>query len=118
MAKRTTKAEATLIAFVLIIGVPIYLVSKLVETTGWVIPVVAIIAAIVIVFSLGSIVLSNLDKFLGGHGLDDVITSRGIRTNPISILILFSLTAVAAIITIFAIRKKNNTKKLKKGKRT
>jgi Ca2+/Na+ antiporter len=75
-------------------------------------------SAIVIVFSLGSIVLSNLDKFLGGHGLDDVITSRGIRTNPISILILFSLTAVAAIVTFFAIRNKNNTKKIKKGKRT
>lgn len=48
MAKRTTKAEATLIALVLIIGVPIYLVSKMVENTGWVIPVVAIIAAVIL----------------------------------------------------------------------
>lgn len=49
MAKRMKKAEASLIALVLIIGVPIYLVSKLVETTGWVIPVVAIIAVVILI---------------------------------------------------------------------
>lgn len=49
MAKRTTKAEATLITLALIIGVPIFLVSRMVETTGWIIPVVAIIAVVILI---------------------------------------------------------------------
>lgn len=43
MAKRTTKAESMLITLALIIGGPICITLKLVEITGWIIPVVAII---------------------------------------------------------------------------
>jgi hypothetical protein len=50
--------------------------------------------------------------------LDDVITSRGIRTNPISILILFSVTVAVAIVAFVAIRNKNNMKNGKKHNHT
>lgn len=35
MSKRTTNAEVTLIAWVIVIGTPIYLVSKAGESIGW-----------------------------------------------------------------------------------
>ncbi len=50
MAKRITKAEATLIVFAVIIGVPIYLAFKVVETTGWVVPVVGGIVVVILIF--------------------------------------------------------------------
>ncbi|WP_222846794.1 hypothetical protein [Chitinolyticbacter meiyuanensis] len=43
---RTTKAENTFIGIVAIIALPIYLVSKLFEAVGWVIPTVAVVAVI------------------------------------------------------------------------
>lgn len=38
MARRTTKAESTFIALLLIVGLPIYGLFKLFETSGWIIP--------------------------------------------------------------------------------
>ena len=46
MARRISKAESTLIAAALIIGLPIYGFSKIFESAGWVIPTL-IVSAIV-----------------------------------------------------------------------
>jgi hypothetical protein len=46
MAKRMTKAESTLIAAAVVIGVPIYGVAKLFEAVGWVIPTLTVGAVI------------------------------------------------------------------------
>lgn len=50
MGRRSSKAEATLIWVTIVIGLPIYLISKMLEVTGWVIPVaiVALVVAFVI----------------------------------------------------------------------
>jgi F0F1-type ATP synthase assembly protein I len=49
MARKSSKGESTLIALLLIVGIPIWLVSKVVESVGWVTPVVLIVGFIVAV---------------------------------------------------------------------
>ena len=46
MAKRTSKADAALISLVVVVGLPIFLVSKLVESVGWVMPIIVVAAII------------------------------------------------------------------------
>ena len=46
MARRRTKGEGALIGLLIIIGLPIYLVSQLVQSIGWILPVIAIAGAI------------------------------------------------------------------------
>ncbi|OIQ72119.1 hypothetical protein GALL_462580 [mine drainage metagenome] len=46
MAKRTSKADAALIALVVVVGLPIFLVSKLVDSMGWVVPIIVVVAII------------------------------------------------------------------------
>lgn len=50
MARRATKAEAYLIAFVIIVGMPIYLISKFLKTTGWVTPLIFIISVVILIY--------------------------------------------------------------------
>lgn len=47
MAKRSSKGEGTLIALLVIVGIPIYLVSKVVESVGWVTPVLIIVGIVI-----------------------------------------------------------------------
>lgn len=47
MARRSSKGEGALIALLLIVGIPIYLVSKLVESVGWVTPVLIIVGIVI-----------------------------------------------------------------------
>lgn len=46
MAKRTSKSDAALIVLVIIISLPIFFVSKLVVSVGWVIPIIVVVAII------------------------------------------------------------------------
>lgn len=46
MAKRTSKADAALLVLVIVVGLPIFLVSKLVESVGWVMPIIVVAAII------------------------------------------------------------------------
>jgi len=49
MGKRSSRAEGALLVLAISIGLPIYLATKLFEITGWVIPVFAVIAIVVLV---------------------------------------------------------------------
>lgn len=42
MAKRTSKADAALLTLAVVVGLPIFLISKLVESVGWVVPIVVV----------------------------------------------------------------------------
>jgi len=46
MAKRNSKADSALIGLLIVIGLPIFLISKLVDSVGWVIPLIAVAAVI------------------------------------------------------------------------
>jgi hypothetical protein len=50
MARRASKAESTLIAAALIIGLPIYGLSQIFESADWVIP--TIIVSVIVVFAI------------------------------------------------------------------
>lgn len=50
MARRSSKAEGALIVLAIMIGLPIYLVSKIFETTGWVTPVAILVAIVLLVW--------------------------------------------------------------------
>ena len=50
MARRSSKAEGALVVLIVVIGLPIYLASKLVETTGWVLPVAVLAACVLLVW--------------------------------------------------------------------
>lgn len=50
MARRSSKTEGALIVLVIMIGLPIYLVSKVFEMTGWMTPVAILIAVILLVW--------------------------------------------------------------------
>lgn len=73
MARRTSKAEAKLIVFLLIVGAPIYVVSRIYEATGWVVP--AILVAVIILISI----LYRYDKkqkrlaYLRGKYPEDIV---------------------------------------------
>lgn len=46
MVKRSSKADAAIIAVVAVVGLPIFFVSKLVESVGWVMPITFVAAII------------------------------------------------------------------------
>lgn len=46
MAKKTFKAETALIVLAIVVGLPIFLVSKVVDSLGWLVPIVVIAAVI------------------------------------------------------------------------
>lgn len=46
MAKRGSKADSALIGILLVFGVPIYLLFKLVESVGWILPLAIVAGAI------------------------------------------------------------------------
>lgn len=46
MAKRNSKTDSALIGLLIVIGLPIFLVSKLVDSVGWVIPLITVAAVI------------------------------------------------------------------------
>ena len=50
MARRASKAEGALIVLAIVIGLPIYLASKLIGTTGWRLPVAVLVACILLVW--------------------------------------------------------------------
>lgn len=50
MARRTNKAESTFIALLLIVGLPIYGLFKLFETSGWIIPSSIIITLFIFIY--------------------------------------------------------------------
>ena len=49
MARRSTKAESTLIVIALIIGLPIYGISKIFEASGWVAPSFIVIGVLALI---------------------------------------------------------------------
>jgi len=50
VARRASKAEGALIVLAIVIGLPIYLASKLIGTTGWRLPVAVLVACILLVW--------------------------------------------------------------------
>jgi hypothetical protein len=46
MARRNSKAEGALLLLALAIGLPIYIASKVIESVGWIVPVLIVIGAI------------------------------------------------------------------------
>lgn len=46
MARKSSKGTGTLIALLLIVGIPIFLISKLVESVSWITPIVFIFGLI------------------------------------------------------------------------
>ncbi|HOG17301.1 MAG TPA: hypothetical protein PLB96_08135 [Syntrophales bacterium] len=46
MAKRASKADAALIGLLIVVGLPIFLVSKVVESVGWVVSLIIVVAVI------------------------------------------------------------------------
>lgn len=50
MARRASKAESALIVLAIVIGLPVYLASKLIETTGWLLPVAVLVACTLLVW--------------------------------------------------------------------
>lgn len=49
MGRTVTKAENTLIAAAVVIGLPFYGLMKIFETVGWIIPVAAVVAVVILV---------------------------------------------------------------------
>ena len=71
----------------------------------------------VVVFSVGTIVLKNLKRILQGQGLEEVITSRGISTNSISILAMFSIVVAVGVFVFISLQlKRKRQKKMKEKK--
>lgn len=56
MARRSSSAEASLLALAVVIGLPIYLATKVIDVTGWVLPVV------VVVVIIGLVIASRANK--------------------------------------------------------
>ncbi len=50
MAKKNAKLEAAVGAAVIVIGVPVLLLTKLVDAVGWVVPLVVVIGSVGLVF--------------------------------------------------------------------
>lgn len=51
MARRSSSAEASLLALAVVIGLPIYLATKVIDVTGWVLPVVVFLVIIGLVIA-------------------------------------------------------------------
>jgi len=74
MAKRMTKAEASLIALVVVIGIPLWLVSKFIEKVGWnnIIILVVVVSISVFVYSL----LAFISKFLSARARKNALLKK------------------------------------------
>ena len=46
MARRNAKAEGAIGLLLLVVGLPIFLISKIVESVGWILPVVALVGLV------------------------------------------------------------------------
>jgi len=51
MARRSSSAEASLIVLVIVIGLPIYLAMKVIDVTGWIVPLVVIVVIVALVMA-------------------------------------------------------------------
>ncbi len=51
MARRSSSAEASLIVLAIVVGLPIYLAMKVIDVTGWIVPLVVIVAIIALVMA-------------------------------------------------------------------
>jgi len=51
MARRSTSAETSLIVLAIVVGLPIYLAMKVIDVTGWIVPVVVIVAIVALVMA-------------------------------------------------------------------
>jgi uncharacterized membrane protein len=51
MARRSSSAEASLIVLAIVIGLPIYLAMKVIDVTGWIVPLAVIVLIVVLVIA-------------------------------------------------------------------
>jgi len=51
MARRSSSAEASLIVLAIVVGLPIYLAMKVIDVTGWIVPLVVIVAIVALVMA-------------------------------------------------------------------
>jgi len=51
MARRSSSAEASLIVLAIVVGLPIYLAMKVIDVTGWIVPLVVIMAIVALVMA-------------------------------------------------------------------
>ena len=51
MARRSSSAEASLIVLAIVVGLPTYLAMKIVDVTGWIVPLVVIVTTIALVMA-------------------------------------------------------------------
>lgn len=51
MARRSSSAEASLIVLAIVVGLPTYLAMKVVDVTGWIVPLVVIVTTIALVMA-------------------------------------------------------------------
>lgn len=51
MARRSSSAEASLLVLAIVIGLPVYLAMKVIDVTGWVLPVVVVVVIIGLVIA-------------------------------------------------------------------
>jgi hypothetical protein len=56
MVRRSSSAEASLLVLAIVIGLPVYLAMKVIDVTGWVLPVV------VVVVIIGLVIASRANK--------------------------------------------------------
>ena len=76
MARRSSKVGGTLIGLLIVVGIPIYIGSKVLQATGWIMPIV-IIAAIALLFVLIKYIQKqNRLAYLRGKYHDEEIVQR------------------------------------------
>jgi len=51
MARRSSSAEASLIVLAIVVGLPIYLAMRVIDVTGWIVPLVVIVAIVALVMA-------------------------------------------------------------------
>lgn len=76
MARKSSKGEGTLIVLLLIVGIPIWLISKAVESVGWITPIVLIIGFIVAVVLYKRKQHNDRVRYLMGKYNDQEIVDR------------------------------------------
>lgn len=50
MTRRSSKSEGFLVLVLLVIGLPVYVASKIIESVGWIVPIVFILGVIALYF--------------------------------------------------------------------
>jgi hypothetical protein len=75
MARRT-KGDEALVILAIVIGLPVFLVSKIFEVTGWIIPVSVVVAAIVLVLWSKHIKKQKRLGYLRGKYRDEVVVQK------------------------------------------